>query len=405
LTQASTSLQHRITQHLQQPQQNMQEVPPHMPSPTSLRIIHVARAPAGGVLRHIIDLATHQTAQGHDVGLICDTTANGSLEEQRISILNDSISLGVTRLDIGRRAGVADLAALHKTRNALKKLHPDIVHGHGAKGGMLARLGATGLKTRPARLYSPHGGSLHFSPQSLEGKVYFTIERALERVTDSLVFVSAFEQAAYHSKIGIPHCHSALIHNGVSEDEFIPVTPSPDATDLLFVGHMRHLKGVDVLLDAIAHLQSQGRRITATLVGAGEDKPAFEAQALQLGINAQVTFLPPLPVREAFARGKVMVIPSRAESLPYIVLETVAAAVPLIASDVGGIPEIMGNGDASLVEAGNPAVLAHAIAGMLDDLDAERQRAALRADSMKAQFSADAMSQSVLDLYRQVALK
>jgi glycosyltransferase involved in cell wall biosynthesis len=371
-----------------------------MPANTrnSLRILHIARAPAGGVLRHIIDLATAQTALGHEVGLICDRTANGSLEEERLSALSDSISLGVTRLDIGRKAGFSDLNALRKVRKALHSFQPDIVHGHGAKGGMLARLGGTGVKSRPSRLYSPHGGSLHYSPQSLEGKIYFTIERALERVTDALVFVSRFEQITYEQKIGTPRCRTALVYNGISEAEFTPVPCDADATDILFVGHMRALKGVDVLLNALAILKQRGKPLTATLIGAGEDKPAFEDQVRRLELSSRVTFLPPCPVREALRRGKIMVVPSRAESMPYIVLETAAAGMPLLASNVGGIPEILGPDFSGLVPPDDPQALANALGSVIDNLASIRQQAAQQALALKNRFSLHAMADTIMKL-------
>ena len=117
----------------------------------------------------------------------------------------------------------------------------------------------------------------------------------------------------------------------------------PDATDLVFMGELRLLKGIDVLIDAIAQLRSSGRSVTATLVGDGPDRDAFQraGRAGSASTDA-VRFCRPCRRAQALALGRIMVVPSRAESLPYVVLEAAAAGMPLIATNVGGIPEIFG---------------------------------------------------------------
>lgn len=360
----------------------------------------MVRAPAGGVLRHISDLATTQTAQGHLVAVVCDSVANGSLEDERLRELESRIALGVTRLNIRRGVGLGDLMALRDVRRALKRLAPNVVHGHGAKGGTFARLAGTLLPgAKPVRLYAPHGGSLHFDPKSLEGRIYFRVERMLERMTDSIVFVSDYERRTYAEKIGEPRCKTTLIYNGVNEEEFLPVQLESDAADILFVGHLRKLKGVDVLLDALSLLHRQGHRYTARIIGAGEDESFFKNQAQALGLESFIRFHPPMPVREAFRFGRLMVIPSRAESMPYIVLETVAAAVPLVASNVGGIPEILGADTHQLVPPGQPALLAAAMRANLSDWNTAMAQAQAQQARLHERFSLDIMGRNMLSLY------
>ncbi|MBW7947649.1 MAG: glycosyltransferase, partial [Sphingomonadaceae bacterium] len=106
---------------------------------TSLRIVHCFRAPVGGVFRHVRDLAVAQAAAGHQVGFICDSTTGGALEDSYFAAIADSLALGVTRMPIGRNIGPGDVAAGWRTYRTIKKLRPDVLHGHGAKGGALAR--------------------------------------------------------------------------------------------------------------------------------------------------------------------------------------------------------------------------------------------------------------------------
>ncbi len=362
-------------------------------------ILHVIRAPRGGVLRHVDDLARAQAAMGHRVGLLCDGDTGNARDSARLDALQHDLPLGVTRISMGRAVGLSDLAAAIAVARAVGTIRPGVVHGHGAKGGAFGRVAAAIARRGGARskgFYTPHGGSLHHDPASLAGRAYFTAERALERLTSGIVFVSGFEQAAYTAKIGAPRCPVRLVHNGLTSGEFEPVTLAGDASDILFLGEMRHLKGVDVLIEALAALNTR-RIVTATLVGAGPDREAFRALIERRGLGGRVRLADPMPAREAFRLGRVMAVPSRAESLPYVVLEAVAAARPLVATRVGGIPEIVPAH--SLVAPGDSGALAMAISAALDDPAAGEARATELANGLRKRFSVETMARDITDFY------
>src|SRR5262249_29965157 len=187
-------------------------------------------------------------------------------------------------------------------------------------------------------------------------------ERGMVQRPGLFLCESASARDGFTAKIGDPGDRARVVHNGVSDEEFEPVATDPQATDLVFVGELRMLKGVDVLIKALAALAKQGQRVTATIVGDGPDRKTFEATAkFGRGANPTINYPGQLPPREAFALGHVLVVPSRAESLPYIVLEATAAGLPLIATRVGGIAEIFGPDAGELVPSGDAAALAQAI--------------------------------------------
>src|SRR5689334_21172265 len=126
---------------------------------------------------------------------------------------------------------------------------------------------------------------------------------------------------------------------------------------------------MDVLLQAIAILRERGRDVTATLVGHGPDRARFEADVERLGLQQAVHFVGALPARQAFARDTLLFVPSRSESLPYIVPEPTASCKPLITPRADGIPEIFGPQAGLLVRPSDPAVLADAILERLDRLE------------------------------------
>ncbi|MDR2311948.1 MAG: glycosyltransferase family 4 protein [Brucellaceae bacterium] len=375
----------------------------------SLRIIHCFRSPVGGVFRHIRDLAAMQNAAGHQVGVICELCEDGALEQTQFASLLPDLALGLHRIPISRKIGLSDIGAILATRKLFKHLQPDIVHGHGAKGGTYARIGTVLARekrnqiSRPLRFYSPHGGSLHFDAASLAGKVMFTAERWQEHVTDGLIFVSAYEEHTYRAKVGNPRCTYAVIRNGISKDEFAPVDLAADAADFLFTGMMRDLKGPDLFIRALAELNLAAKAgnhapITGAMVGDGPQKQQYQALAEQLGLSEHIRFYPAMPVREALILGRIFVLPSRAESLPYIALEVLAAQRSIIATRVGGLAEIFGEHSPALCKPDTAALAARMHEALTDQ--AGYQASMPDPLLLRSLFSRENMAAAVEQFYR-----
>jgi glycosyltransferase involved in cell wall biosynthesis len=170
-----------------------------------------------------------------------------------------------------RSVAPSDIAATFRLLREVRLTNPDVLHAHGAKGGAYARVIGTLLRAsgiRVARIYTPHGGSLHYDGRTASGRLYFAAERGLALVTDALVFVSQYEADAYAAKVGAPRCPVAIARNGLRPEEFDLAMPSPDARDFLFIGALRDLKGPDVFIKALALLRdTHGRSPTALVVG------------------------------------------------------------------------------------------------------------------------------------------
>lgn len=361
-----------------------------------MNIIHVLRAPVGGLFRHVIDLAAGQVARGHRVGLVTDSHTGDARTHAILGALARDLPLGVTRIPMRRQPGPGDVFAIWHVADRLRTSCADAVHGHGAKGGAFARLAPAppGI----VRAYTPHGGSLH---TAVGGKVHILLERILMRRGNLYLFESAFAHDAFRRKVGDPPGVVRVVHNGVRPEEFEPVATGAGACDLVFLGELRALKGIDVLIDAVGRLRAAGRPLTAAIVGDGPEASALRARAERLGLAHAVRFHTPLPARAAFALGKIVILPSRAESLPYVALEAAAAGKPLVATRVGGIPEIFGPLGDTLVPPDDAGALAGAISAMLDDPDATSRAAqALRA-RIAAGFSIDVMVDAVLSAYEQ----
>lgn len=364
------------------------------------------RSPVGGLFRHVVDLSQEQIRRGFSVGIVCDRETGGERAAETLLDLGASYALGVHRIAMPRLPGWGDIASVRAARAIVATAGVDIIHGHGAKGGAYARLAARALADtagpRPC-FYTPHGGTLHYDPRSLQGRIFFGFERWAQRATSAIVFESRYGLGVYGRKVGEPDCPQVVVHNGLKLAEFAPVATVPDPYDLLFIGEMRRLKGVTVLLDALAALRGRGFDVRTLLVGNGPDEEAFKARVRALDLADLVTFMPAMPARDAFIRARAVVVPSLNESLPYIVLEAAAAGMPMVATAVGGIPEIFAGEAHRLVAPGDAVRLADAI----EKVHMGRQQAALAAARLRAtlvrRFSVSTMADGVAEAYRRFA--
>ena len=371
---------------------------------TKLRILHCLRAPVGGLFRHVRDLSAAQAASGHDVGVMVDQASNDRLTDERLQAMTPHLSLGLHRCAMSRDIGLRDLTAARSTAALARSLDIDVIHGHGAKGGAYGRLAAARLKATSKQsktvsaFYTPHGGSLHYAPTSVKGRVFMGLERWLARSTDGIIFESAYSATVYARNVGPVTCPTRVIPNGLLPAEFSNHAPVAAATDIVFIGELRLLKGVDLLLEAMARIEHVPP-VTATIVGDGPDAQLFHEAAQRLGLSGRVTFPGAKPAAAAFPLGRILVMPSRAESFPYIVLEAAAASIPLIATAVGGIPEIVAGTDTALVPPEDVPALERAITGALLDLPAARARASRLQSAIANRFTVDRMASDIQTFY------
>ena len=370
------------------------------PAGSGLRILHVFRAPLGGLFRHVVDLTRGQAAAGHSVGIVCDSTTGGEVADRMLLELAPALKLGVTRIPMQRNPGASDLWAIRHVLARTRQTQPDIVHGHGSKGGLYARL--PGLwSSRPVRAYTPHGGSFNYKPGTARHKLYMAVERLLKRGTDIFLFESAFIADRFSAYAGAPGGLTRVVWNGIDSSEFVPVMPDPDAADFLYIGELRAAKGIDTFIDALAEVEQRSDLLPrAVLAGTGPDRDHLIEQVVARGLSGRVTFAGAMPARKAFQRARTMVVPSRAESLPYVVLEAAGGRMPLISTNVGGIPEIFGPFADRLIPCDNAGIMAGRMLAAMRQTEEQRQSEAAQLSAFVAtRFTTAKMVEAVVSGY------
>jgi glycosyltransferase involved in cell wall biosynthesis len=372
--------------------------------PRSLRILHVLRAPLGGLFRHVSDLAREQAARGHAVGVIADSATGGETARRQLEALAPLLQLGVRRFPMRREPHISDLPAIARVYREALRLRPDIVHGHGSKGGLYTRALGFLPRVRAARVYTPHGGSFH---RQHGHDFYVAVERLVASRTDLLLFESDFIARAFADSIGPTGASQRVAKNGLRPEEFVPIAAALNAADFVYTGELSAYKGVDILIEAMAAVHAVGTFAPRlVIVGSGVEQDRLAALIAHHGLEGHIAVLGPLEARQAFALGRIVVAPSRAESLPYIVLEAIAAHKTIIAADVGGVGEIFGPRRDLLIPSDDPAALARAmIAALCADKTSVAAEQALLARHVAENFSIRVMVDSVLSAYAEVSAR
>ena len=207
-----------------------------------LKILHVLRSPVGGLFRHVVDLARAQAARGHQVGIVADSSTGGARADAAFASLSEQLALGLTRVPMSRHVGMSDISAQRHVAQRARAADVDVLHGHGAKGGAYARL--CGRRRDPGLHAAWRQPALR--PQ-FAGRTSVPDARAGADAAHRAVPVRERATAAMCSppRSATPRKLVRVVHNGVTAEEFTDIAPQADATDIVFIGELRMLKGVD----------------------------------------------------------------------------------------------------------------------------------------------------------------
>jgi glycosyltransferase involved in cell wall biosynthesis len=273
-----------------------------------------------------------------------------------------------------------DSQALLKLIRIARAFKPDIVHTHTAKAGFLGRQAALAVRPRPAIVHTFHGHVLEGYFGAAKARLYLELERALARVSDRLIGVS---QATVDDlvRLGVaPRERFTVLPLGLDLDPLaeLDVASKPAARRelglgaeeilLVFVGRVVPIKRLDVLLRALAQARESEPRLRLAVVGDGDERQGLERQATELGIAADVRFLGyRRELRPVFDAADVAVLSSDNEGTPVSLIEAAAAGLPAVATDVGGVGEVVSAETGILVPRGDAAALAGAMVEMAAD--------------------------------------
>jgi glycosyltransferase involved in cell wall biosynthesis len=292
----------------------------------------------------------------------------------------------------------------------LRRERPSIVQSHGARSNVYTKLAGSVAGTSVI-LTTVHNSLFDYEVGLLRRRLYVLAERLTSPLTDRILAVSAAIARDLVHRYRIGAGKVVTIQNGIDAEAFRPRRSRSavltelglNARDRLIgiAARMTLQKGHHDLLHALRLLLPRFPRLRCLLIGDGPLKPRLEQQAAALGVSARCLFTGVRPdVADLVDVVEAVVLPSRSEGLPFALLEAMALAKPVVATEVGGNPEVVEHGSTGLlVPPQDPEALAEAIAFLLDRPDAaagmgERGRARVR-----ERFTLDRMLRALEDVY------
>jgi glycosyltransferase involved in cell wall biosynthesis len=341
-----------------------------------VRILHVVEATEAGVGRHVLDLAEGLLSRGHEVHLAYSPRRADGFFRDRVSRLE---GLHAWTIDLRRGPHLTDLTAVHTIRKGIRARGPfDIVHGHSSKGGAIARL--SGLAAGVPAVYTPNAiRTMDPTASALTRYAVGWAERLLARVNGLVIAVSPTE-AEHLARLGIPRQRLRLVPNGIREVD-LPVRKEArtalglplDAAVVGFVGRIATQKAPDVLVSAFARVSRLHPRALLAVVGDGPLRPKLYQASERLGLRPRVRWLGEQNGQNAMPAFDLLVLPSRYEGLPLVLLEALRAGLPIVATEEASAGLVVDAGvNGLMVPLNDPDALADAILRLLTN---ERERA------------------------------
>lgn len=273
----------------------------------------------------------------------------------------------ILSIKIEKKPSLYDLKNIYTLYKHYRDLNIDIIHGHGAKGGLYARILGKLLHTKV--IYTPHGGSLHQMHGTFKNIFYKRVEGFLFHFTDKIIFESNYTKNIYTDKINSDTTNMLVNYNGVKIVKCTSITQNEPKSIISSFGTLRHLKGHDLLIKAVALLLHKGLDIHLIIYGDGEERENLTKLINTLNITKKATLYGHVEdVEKYMLSSKLIVHPSRFEALPYVPLEAMNLCRPVIVSNVGGLEEIVQHNKNGLVfQNGDIKDLAEKIEMMITD--------------------------------------
>jgi glycosyltransferase involved in cell wall biosynthesis len=387
--------------------------PSDAPRVKILRVI--ARLNMGGPALHVAYLTEGLTKRGYDTTLVSGSLARG---EDSMAFVADAHGVQVVRIDeLGREISpLRDLLATIRLAKLIRRERPQILHTHTAKAGTVGRVAAllAGSRKPPIIVHTFHGHVLrgYFGP--LRSLFFRLLERRLAAGTTALIAVSPQVRDDLVALGVAPRERFVVIRLGIELDERVAPELNGrgesrrylgipgDRFAVGWIGRMTAVKRTDDVLIAFKRLRDGGVDALLCMVGDGPDRLQLEQRAHELGVARNTVFLGyQEDVAPFYAAFDALVLPSGNEGTPVSVIEALAAELPVVATRVGGVPDVVRDGeDGFLVEAGATDDLADRLAQLAGDPALRARMGKQGRERVLPRYAVERLVEDIDELYR-----
>jgi glycosyltransferase involved in cell wall biosynthesis len=386
--------------------------------PERVKVLRViARLNMGGPALHVAYLTAGLRDRGYDTTLVAGTLARG---EDSMAFVADDLGIGVVRIEqLGREISpFRDLLATVRLARVIRRERPQILHTHTAKAGAVGRLAAllAGPWRPPVIVHTFHGHVLrgYFGP--VRTRFFLALERWLAAHTTALIAVGPQVRDDLVALGVAPPERFVVVRLGIELEE--RVRPEDDGRAEMrrylgvpadrfvvgWVGRMTAVKRTDDVLEAFRRVREGGVDACLCLVGDGPDRERLEQHASELGVIRDTLFLGyQEDVSPFYAAFDALVLPSANEGTPVSVIEALAAQTPVVATRVGGVPDVVRDGEEGfLVGAGDTEALAERLTRLARDPDLRRRLGESGRQRVLGRYAVERLLDDIDRLYREL---
>jgi len=357
----------------------------------------VTRAdPIGGAQIHVRDLAVAVKAKGHEPTVLLSGTGP-FVDDLRAR----GIPVVVLQHLVNPMRPLRDLRALAEVVRALRDLQPDLMTAHGAKVGILGRIAARYLGI--PLVVTVHGWACAPGTPAVQAAVSRGLERSIGSLATKLITVSEFDRRFGIASRLVSEDRVVTVHNGMPDvSPALRASAQTSPPRLVMVARFEPQKDHATLLLALSGLQDHPWELD--LVGDGPLRAAMEKLAADHGIGGRVHFLGQrTDVDRLLARSQIYLLASHWEGFPLSILEAMRAALPVVASDVGGVSEAVEDGTTGyVVPRGDVQQMRGRISSLLQSADLRAQFGAAGRARYEQRFTLDHMVARTLEVYRSI---
>jgi glycosyltransferase involved in cell wall biosynthesis len=389
----------------------------HRAEGSPIRVVRViARLNMGGPALHVTYLARGLAERGYETTLVAGDVGRG---EESMAFVAERAGVEVVPLPgLSRELSpVRDAVAAWRVARIIRRVRPDVVHTHTAKAGAIGRIAAllAGPGRRPVVVHTFHGHVLRGYFGTAGTLMFRAIETALARATDRLVAVSPEVRDELVGLRVAPRWKFSVVRLGIELEPRVRF--DGDATEVRrrhgiaaekfvvgWFGRMTAVKRTDDLLTMLAGLRERGVDALLLFVGDGDDRDRLEQRAHDLGLARSCLFVGYQEnVAPWYAICDAVVLTSASEGTPVTIIEALAAGRPVVATKVGGVPDVVDEGETGFLVRPRDT---HALAERLEILARDPQRrAAMGAtgrERMLERYAVERLIDDIDTLYREL---
>lgn len=378
-----------------------------------LRVI--ARLNMGGPALHVAYLTDGLRKRGYETTLVAGSLARG---EDSMAFVATARNVEIVRIDqLGREISpLRDLVATLRLARLIRRERPQILHTHTAKAGTVGRVAAllAGSRRPPIIVHTFHGHVLQGYFGRFRSLLFLLLERWLARSTTALIAVSPQVRDDLVALGVAPRERFVVIRLGIELDERVAGERNGrgesrrylgipgDRFAVGWIGRMTQVKRTDDVLVAFKLLRDSGVDAVLCMVGDGPDRPDLERRAAELGIVRHTLFLGyQEDVAQYYAAFDALVLPSSSEGTPVSAIEALAAGRPVVATRVGGVPDVVREGeDGFLVETGDTDELAERLGRLARDPELRERMGKHGRERVLPRYAVERLVSDVDELYR-----